>query len=45
MTLPNQLIEVNRQQSARFALAPEDVPGQRGVEGLVRRSPHQQRYA
>lgn len=40
---PNQLIEVNRRQSARFRLALEDVPGHHGVEGSVRRSPHQQR--
>jgi len=40
---PNQLLEVNRQQSARFGLAREGGSGQHDVEGSVRRSPQQRR--
>jgi len=45
MKTPNQVVEVNRRQSARFWLAREGVPGQHGEEGSVRRSPQQQRSA
>lgn len=41
---PNQLLEVNRQQSARFWLACEDGPGHHGLVGSIRRSPQQQRW-
>jgi len=40
---PNQLLEANRHQSARFRLAREGGPGQYGFEGSVRRSPHPRR--
>jgi len=40
---PNQLLEANRRQSARFGLAREGGPVQHCFEGSVRRSPQQQR--